>query len=84
MRHKKYSMTITEDEREWFHSLAKTQKTSIPLLIIHCFRKQSKQLGINLPENIIPDNKRQYQCQYAETSPVYKEIKEESFQMSFI
>ena len=87
MKHKKYSMTITEEERKWFHELAKSEKKSIAIMIIECFRKKSEQLGIILPEKIILDNKRQYH--YNEQADSYKElydreIKEENFQMSFI
>ncbi len=60
MKHKKYSMAITEEERKWFHELAKVERKSIATMIIHCFRRKSEQLGIPLPEDIIPDNKRIY------------------------
>ena len=87
MKHKKYSMTITEEERNWFHELAKVEKKSIAIMIIECFRKKSEQLDIDLPENTIPDNKRHYH--YNEQIVPYKElsvreIKEENFQISFI
>ncbi len=60
MKHKRYAMAITDGERKWFHELAKTERKSIPTMIIQCFRKRSEQLGIPLPEDIIPDNKRIY------------------------
>lgn len=60
MSHKKYSMSITEEERQWFHELAKAERKSIPIMIIECFRNKSRKLKISLPEEIIPDNKRIY------------------------
>lgn len=87
MKHKKYSMTLTEEEREWFHELAKSEKKSIAIMIIECFRKKSDKLGIVLPVNTIPDNKRKYHVE--DHSTTYKELNfreltEEIFQMSFI
>lgn len=57
-------MSITEDERQWFHDLAKAEKKSIALMIIQCLRKKSEHLGISLPQSIIPHNKRQYREDY--------------------
>ena len=51
-------MTITEEERNWFHELAKAERKSIPIMIIECFRNKSRKLEIPLPKEIIPDNKR--------------------------
>ena len=87
MKNKRYSMTLTEEEREWFHELANTEKKSIAIMIIECFRKKSEKLGITLPVNTIPGNKRKYREN--DHSPPYKdfylrEIKEENFQMNFI
>lgn len=84
---KKYSMVITDDERNWFHELAKQEKKSIPTMIIACFRKKSEKLGIPLPHNIIPDNKRLYRNYdhshlYREGS--LKKMLEENPQISFI
>ena len=87
MKHKKYSMTITEEERTWFHELARAEKISIPLLIRQCFRKKSEQLGIALPENTIQDNKRHYNYNEHAVSnkELYvREIKEENFQINFL
>lgn len=56
-------------------------------MIIECFRKKSRTLGIPLPEKIIPDHKRSYRKydhypQDRENS--LKRMLEESPQLSFI
>ncbi len=87
MKHKKYSMFITEGERKWFHELSKAERKSIPAMIIHCFRRKSEQLGIPLPEDIIPDNKRIYrEVDHSLTfKGLYvKELCKEELQISFI
>lgn len=87
MEHKKYSMATTENERNWFHTLSKKEKKSIPLMIIECFRKKSRILGIPLPEKIIPDHKRNYRkydhCPQDRENSL-KRMLEESPQLSFI
>ena len=88
MKHKKYSMSITEDERQWLYELARAERKSIALLIVQCLRKRSKHLGIALPQTIIPNNKRQYQEDYYVSTnreiSVRKIIKEDLQQISFL
>ena len=87
MKHKKYSMSITEDERQWFHELAKVEKKSIALMIIQCLRKKSEHLGISFPQNIIPYNKRQYrEDSYGSTNREipFRKIMKEDLQITFL
>ena len=86
MGSKKYSMVITEDERTWLHKIARQEKKSISLMIIECFRKKSRILGIPLPGNRIPDNRRNYQeFGYVSQREIsLKKILEEIPQLSFI
>jgi len=87
MSRKKYSMVITEDERNWFHEIAKEERKSIPFMIIECFRKKSDELGIPLPNNIISDIKRMYR-EYDHTGLQrglsFKKVLEETPQLNFI
>ncbi len=87
MSRKKYSMVITEDERNWFHEIAKEERKSIPFMIIECFRKKSEKLGIPLPNNIISNIKRLYResdhtSLHREFS--FKKLMEETPQLNFI
>ena len=87
MKHKKYSMSLTEDERCWFHDLAKAEEKSIPFMIIECFRKKSERLGILFPETIIPDHKRVYREDYHSSinrTIGSRKISEEDFQLNFL
>lgn len=87
MKHKKYSMSITEDERQWIHELAKAEKKSIALMIIQCLRKKSEHLGISLPRSIIPYNKRQYQGDYHDSTKretSFRKIMKEDLQITFL
>ena len=87
MKHKKYSISITEDERQWFHELAKVEKKSIALMIIQCLRKKSEHLGISLPQRIIPYNKRQYRGDYhgsTNRKTSFRKIMEEDLQITFL
>lgn len=87
MKHKKYSMCITEDERQWFHDLAKAERKSIALMIIQCFRKKSEHLGISIPQSIIPDNKRKYRSDdhgITFKELYVKELVKEDLQLTFL
>ena len=45
------SLIVTEEERQWIHNLAKTNKSSVPIMLITLLDLLSKHLGIELPKD---------------------------------
>ena len=47
----KVIITVSKEEREWIHTLAKKSRSSIPFMVIELLDGKSKLYGIPIPEH---------------------------------